>query len=70
MKTDFEPLTKRELEVLKLVIYGFSNPEIANELNISYSTAKAHCKSIFEKLNAKNRVEAATIAIKNGIVWI
>ena len=57
-------LTSREKEVLKLIIQGNSNPKIAQMLNITVYTVKAHLQSIFNKLNVKNRVQAAVLAAK------
>jgi two-component system, NarL family, response regulator LiaR len=61
-------LTDREREVLALVVMGLSNLEISNQLCISMATVKYHLTNIFTKLGAKNRVEAATIAIENNLV--
>lgn len=63
-------LTKREIEVLELVVRGKNNPEISETLNISVNTVKAHCKSIFEKLEVNNRVDAVIKAISTGIIWL
>ena len=57
-------LTSREKEVLELIIQGNSNPKIAQMLNITVHTVKAHLQSIFNKLNVKNRVQAAVLASK------
>jgi LuxR family transcriptional regulator, maltose regulon positive regulatory protein len=57
-----EPLTKREQEVLELLALGLSNTEIGQRLFIAQSTVKVHVRHILEKLNAKNRVQAALIA--------
>lgn len=61
-------LTQREYEVLKLVVDGKSNQEIANELYISEHTAKAHVCNIIQKLLVDDRTQAAVKAIKEGIV--
>jgi LuxR family maltose regulon positive regulatory protein len=53
-----EPLTKRELDVLRLVVAGLSNPEIADELVIAVSTVKTHINHIFGKLGVENRTQA------------
>ena len=53
-----EPLSEREIEVLRLLTAGRSNPEIARDLYVSLNTVKAHVKSIFAKLEAHNRTEA------------
>jgi DNA-binding CsgD family transcriptional regulator len=60
--TRSEPLTKREQEVLELLALGLSNTEIGQRLFIAQSTVKVHVRHILEKLNAKNRVQAALIA--------
>lgn len=61
-------LTDRETEVLKLLVKGKSNTEIAKELIVSVHTAKAHVCSILQKLCVDDRVQAAVKAIKEGIV--
>ena len=53
-----EPLSERELEVLRLLAAGRSNPEIAGDLCVSLNTVKAHVKSIFAKLGVHNRSQA------------
>jgi DNA-binding NarL/FixJ family response regulator len=61
-------LTQREYEVLKLVVDGLSNSEIANELTISEHTAKAHVCNIIQKLVVDDRTQAAVKALKEGLV--
>ena len=61
-------LSKRELDVLKLIVDGKSNPEIASELFISISTVKTHLRSIMNKLSVDDRVQAAVAALRNGLV--
>lgn len=61
-------LTEREIEVLKLVAQGFSNPQISKELNVTVNTIKSHIKSILEKLNVENRTQAATYALQHGLI--
>lgn len=61
-------LSARELEVLRLVVQGLTNKEIAKILFISDITARNHVISLLSKLNAKDRTEAATIAIRRGLV--
>lgn len=63
-----EPLTAREMAVLKLIAAGRSNKLIAFDLSISEETVKGHVKSIPGKLHASDRTHAVTIAIKRGIV--
>jgi LuxR family maltose regulon positive regulatory protein len=53
-----EPLSERELEVIKLLEQGLANQEIAARLYISLNTVKAHLKSIYGKLGVNNRVQA------------
>lgn len=62
-----KPLTEREFEVLKLVVTGKSNTEIAEELVISVHTAKAHVCSIMQKMGVNDRVQAAVKAVREGI---
>jgi len=61
-------LSARELEVLQLVVQGHTNKEIAQSLFISDITARNHVISVLSKLGAKDRTEAATIAIRRGLV--
>lgn len=64
---DVPDLTPREVEVLRLVARGASNPEIAVELHVTVNTVKAHLKRILEKLNVQNRTQAATYAMRRGL---
>jgi two-component system NarL family response regulator len=61
-------LTSRELEVLRMVVKGLGNKEIAAALNIAEVTVKLHVSHVLEKLNVKDRTEAATVALRRGIV--
>jgi NarL family two-component system response regulator LiaR len=61
-------LSRRELEVLTLVVAGLSNSEIAKNLSVSRSTIKTHLGNIFSKLGVSNRVEATTLAMQNHLV--
>ena len=63
-------LSARELEVLKLIVEGMSNKEIASALSITESTVKNHVNSILSKLNVKDRTQAATTALRRGIVTL
>jgi len=67
-KAEHSNLTEREYEVLKLVVDGRSNNEIADELKISEHTAKAHVCNIIQKLVVDDRTQAAVKAIKEGLV--
>lgn len=61
-------LTKREREVLALLVAGKTNPEIAAQLTISRGTVRLHISSILAKLGVSNRTEAATLAIHDKLV--
>lgn len=61
-------LTDRELEVLKLLVEGNPNAEIAKKLMVSIHTAKAHVCNILQKLSVDDRTQAAIKALKDGIV--
>ena len=63
-----EPLTARELDVLKMLAAGKSNKEIAIRLSITETTVKSHLRSIFTKLAVGSRVEAVTVAGRRGLV--
>ncbi len=62
------PLTAREMEVLRLIVDGLSNPEIAEKLTITKATAKAHVHSILQKLCVDDRTQAAVLAMRQGYV--
>lgn len=61
-------LTSRELEVLRMVAKGWGNKEIASALSIAEITVKLHVSHVLEKLNVKDRTEAATAAMQRGII--
>jgi DNA-binding NarL/FixJ family response regulator len=63
-------LTTRELEVLKRIVAGRSNKEIASDLHISEATVKTHINSLLSKLNVSDRTQAATTALQRGIVHL
>ena len=56
--TPAESLTNRETEILALLSEGLSNKEIADRVNISYDTVRAHLRHIYEKLHVRGRTEA------------
>jgi NarL family two-component system response regulator LiaR len=62
-----EPLTEREVEVLKLVAQGRSNQEIAEALVISEATARTHVSNILRKLHLASRTQAALYALREGL---
>jgi NarL family two-component system response regulator LiaR len=62
-----EPLTAREMEVLKLIAKGLSNQKIAEELVISEPTARTHVTNILGKLHLANRTQAALYALREGL---
>ncbi|MFP5206901.1 MAG: response regulator [Acidobacteriota bacterium] len=63
-----EDLTQREFEVLEQIVSGKSNKEIAAELDVSESTVKTHINSLLSKLGVADRTQAATTALRRGIV--
>ena len=63
-----EPLSERELEVLRLIAAGLSNAEIAEELFIAVSTVKSHINHIYGKLGATNRIQAVAQAQELGLL--
>jgi two-component system response regulator DegU len=63
-----EPLSARELEVLKLVVEGATNKDVGNHLNIAEDTAKKHVQNIILKLQVSDRTQAAVKALRLGLV--
>lgn len=63
-------LTKRELDVLKLLAVGMFNKEVGKRLEISERTVKNHVSNIFKKLGVTDRTQAAVFAIRNNLVQI
>jgi LuxR family maltose regulon positive regulatory protein len=63
-----EPLTEREMDVLRLIVAGLSNPDIAEELFIAVSTVKSHVNHIYGKLGVENRIQAVERARTLGLV--
>ena len=66
-KERIECLTKRELDVLRLISEGCSNKKISDELTISERTVKNHISHIFRKIDVEDRTQAAVFAIRNKI---
>jgi NarL family two-component system response regulator LiaR len=65
-----DPLTERELEVLKLVAQGMTNQEIADSVVVSERTVRAHVSSVLHKLHLANRTQAALYALRTGIAQL
>jgi ATP/maltotriose-dependent transcriptional regulator MalT len=63
-----DPLTKRELEVLRLVVAGLTNQQVANQLIVSVGTVKKHNSNIFSKLGVKSRTQAIVRAREMNLV--
>ena len=61
------PLTKRELEILQLIVDGCSNAAIAEKLYITVGTVKTHVRNILNKLAAEDRTQAAVRALRSGL---
>ena len=70
LRKKISELTKREIDVLKMIASGAFNKEIALTLNISERTVKNHISNIFKKIEVSDRTQAAVFAIKNGIITI
>jgi two-component system, NarL family, response regulator LiaR len=66
--TPINDLTKRECEVLSLMIEGLNNKQIAEKLTVSPSTIKSHVSNILGKLEVTSRTEAVILALKNHII--
>ncbi len=62
-----DPLTQREVEVLRLVAQGLENPEIAEKLVITEATVRTHVSNITGKLHVASRTQAALYALREGI---
>jgi len=67
-RAEREGLSQREQEVLRLLVPGAANKEIAMQLNITERTVKAHVTGILNKLGVNSRTEAAAVAIRTGLV--
>jgi DNA-binding NarL/FixJ family response regulator len=63
-------LSERECEVLALVVEGYTNREIGDELGIARNTVKNHLRSVYAKLNVNNRTQAAAYAVGHGLVCL
>ena len=65
-----DPLTPREIDVLRLIAAGKANKEIATLLSLGEETVKSHIRSILSKLGASDRTHAVTIGFKRGIIEV
>jgi DNA-binding NarL/FixJ family response regulator len=65
-----EPLTIRELDVLKLLALGKCNTDIGTKLHIAETTVKSHLRGIFGKLNVTSRIEAISVASRRGLIQL
>lgn len=63
-----KPLSKREVEVLRLIAAGHRNKSVAGELSITEETVKMHVKNCMAKLGARDRTHAVTIAVQRGFI--
>jgi DNA-binding NarL/FixJ family response regulator len=63
-----EPLSPREISVLRLIASGKHNRRIGEELNVSEDTVKSRIKNILAKLNAHDRSHAVALALKRGFL--
>ncbi|UCD98387.1 MAG: response regulator transcription factor [Chloroflexota bacterium] len=70
IQEDIDPLTERELEVLKMVATGKSNQEIADELVVSEGTIRAHVSNILGKLHLASRTQATLYALRHGLAFL
>lgn len=64
------PLTRREVEVLQAAAAGLGNHEIADQLHLSTETVKSHTRHLHEKLGARNKAHAVSIAYQHGLLKI
>lgn len=67
LQAELTVLSPRERQVLQLIVNGKSNKEIANELNLTFHTAKAHVCRVIQKLSVEDRTQAAVKAMQSGI---
>jgi len=63
-----EALTERELEVLRLLAQGYSNPEIAQQVHLAAGTVRNYVSTILQKLGVEDRTQAAVVALQRGLI--
>lgn len=63
-----QPLSKRETEILQLIVDGYTNPQISSMLSISGNTVKRHISNLFLKLEVNDRTQAAVLAVRKKII--
>jgi two-component system response regulator DegU len=68
LKGQIYDLTETEIKIIKLVLTGMTNKEIADELYISEKTVKFHLYKVFKKLTLKNRSELMLFGFRNGLI--
>ncbi len=61
-------LTRRELEIIKLIAIGYNNKQIADKLCVSLHTVKFHMENIFRKFNCHTRLEAVIASVRNNLI--
>jgi DNA-binding NarL/FixJ family response regulator len=61
-------LSSREMEVIALIVAGYTNKDLARKLGISENTAKHHLTNVFDKLGVSNRLELVLYAVDHGLV--
>ena len=67
-RTPFHELTKREKEILQLVVQGFTSKQMAGQLNLSQRTIDHHRSNLLRKFNRKNSIDLVNYAVRNGFV--
>ena len=68
LNNSMEALTPRETEILKLIVEGYTNRQIGEELNISIRTVEGHRANISDKLGMRSRVELVRYARQHGLI--
>ena len=63
-----EPLSKREKEILRLIVDGYTNPQISEMLSISGNTVKRHISNLFLKIDVHDRTQAAVLAVRKNLI--